>query len=172
MGRSLITFRVEREIARLSDLARLAERLAPLVASGGLVLLEGALGAGKTTLAKAIGQALGISEGMSSPTFDLLHVHSLPGGLTVYHVDGYRLEAAEEWDVLDLPPQERPEVLILAEWGEALVPDYPERLEIRIERQGDDRRRVTLIGIGERWARALRMWDDEGENNGISGDRI
>ena len=153
-------------------MGRLAERLAPLVASGGLVLLQGALGAGKTTFAKGLGRALGITEGMSSPTFDLLHVHPTASGLTVYHVDGYRLEAPEEWEVLDLPPLDRSEVLILAEWGEALVPDYPERLEVRIERQGDDRRRVTLTGIGERWAMALRMWDDEGENHGISGDGI
>ena len=167
MGRPLTIFRVEREIAHYTDLERLAQRLAPLVASGGFVLLQGALGAGKTTLAKAIGQALGITHGMSSPTFDLLHVHPAFGGLTVYHVDGYRLEAPEEWEVLDLPPLGTHQALILAEWGESLVPDYPERLEIRIERQGDDTRRVTVTGIGERWAEKLRMWDDQGDSHGL-----
>lgn len=161
----LTTFRVDITIDSLADLDRLAGRLAELLRPGGVVLLEGSLGVGKTTLAKAIGRALGIRSGMSSPTFDLLHVHAIDG-LIVYHGDGYRLQDVGEWDVLDLPAPDETGTLLLIEWGEAIGPQYPERLEIRFERDGE-RRRIRLCGVGPRMAERLRVWATKDGHDGV-----
>ncbi|NMP24206.1 tRNA (adenosine(37)-N6)-threonylcarbamoyltransferase complex ATPase subunit type 1 TsaE [Sulfobacillus harzensis] len=158
----MTTFRVDLTIASLDQLRRFAQRLAPLLTTGGVVLLDGPLGVGKTTLAKEIGRAIGVDGGMSSPTFDLLHVHET-ASLRIYHVDGYRLDDAREWDVLDLPAPGEADTLVLAEWGAALKPLYPDRLEIRLERDGEIRRAI-LTGHGDYWAHRLSMWAEGGQH--------
>lgn len=165
MGLALTTFHAEVTVDSQAALEAFAASLAPALRAGGLVLLQGPLGAGKTTMAKALGRALGVTEGMTSPTFDLMHVHAASQG-TVYHLDGYRLQQPDEWDVLDLPAAGEDGVLILAEWGDALKALYPERLEIRLAmvNPGAPGRRVEVEARGALWAarvkRQLEAWSD------------
>jgi tRNA threonylcarbamoyladenosine biosynthesis protein TsaE len=128
----------------------LADRLRP----GDLVVVSGALGAGKTTLVQGIGTGLGVREPVLSPTFVIARVHR-DGRVPLVHADAYRLGSVAEVDDLDLDAS-LPESVTVVEWGEGLVDELSaDRLEVRIERSSDDAdetRRVTVVGIGDRWA--------------------
>ena len=139
------------------------ERLAALFDGGARVLLEGPLGAGKTTLVQEVLQAMGVTEPVTSPTFDLLHIYERPD-LKVYHADLYRLEHREELLVLDLPGPEEPGILLLAEWGSLLREDYPERFDIEIENFGGERRQVSMTAWGENPVNRLRDWAEEAQH--------
>ena len=85
-------------------------------------MLSGELGAGKTTFTRALGEGLGVREGVISPTFVLSRVHpnlpdgTRPGGPDLVHVDAYRLSSAEELDDLDLEFSLEKSVTVI-EWG-------------------------------------------------------
>jgi tRNA threonylcarbamoyladenosine biosynthesis protein TsaE len=132
----------------------LGERLADQLRPGDLVLLNGELGAGKTTLAQGIGRGLGVSGAVLSPTFVIARVHS-DGRLPLVHVDAYRLSSIAEVDDLDLDASLEESVTVV-EWGEGLVEALAgDRLEVSIERPADDSdetRVVEVTGVGPRWA--------------------
>jgi tRNA threonylcarbamoyladenosine biosynthesis protein TsaE len=90
-----------------------------------VIYLTGELGAGKTTFARGFLGALGVTDEVRSPTYTLLELHELPG-LTVLHIDLYRLRDASELEPLGLRDWARPGSLWLIEWpergGERLPP--------------------------------------------------
>lgn len=150
----------------------LGRRLAPLLRPGDLVLLTGELGAGKTTLTRGLGEALGVRGAVTSPTFVIARVHpSLTGGPALVHVDAYRLGGGlDEMEDLDLDVS-LPESVVVVEWGEGKVEELSEdRLHVVIGRAvgadapggadgapvdaTDDVREVTVTGLGARWADA------------------
>ncbi|CAG6391532.1 tRNA (adenosine(37)-N6)-threonylcarbamoyltransferase complex ATPase subunit type 1 TsaE [Streptomyces cocklensis] len=147
-----------RTAERMRDLGR---RIAALLAPGDLVLLNGELGAGKTTLTRGLGEGLGVRGAVTSPTFVIARVHpSLTGGPALVHVDAYRLGGGlDEMEDLDLDVS-LPESVVVVEWGEGKVEELSEaRLQVVIERTvgstpdaDDDARLVTVSGIGPRWA--------------------
>ncbi len=134
--------------------ARLGRALAdvlPVDAAGWTVLLEGELGAGKSTLARAFLHGRGHSGPVPSPTYTLVEPYNLPG-LTVYHIDLYRITSADELPYLGFDELESG--LRLVEWparapGLADVAD----LEIRLDYAGDGRTASVkaLSERGERW---------------------
>lgn len=157
----LTTFRVEYDIVNLKYLSTFVLKLQHLLSLGGVVLLNGPLGAGKTTLVKVFCKGLGIPEQeVTSPTFDLLHCYASPD-MMVYHVDGYRLNDPHEWDVIDLPGVVSTRELIFAEWADALQTIYPERLEIWLKPLVGERRSMTLVGYGEHWSKKLKRFSEE-----------
>ena len=128
----------------------LGERLAGHLQAGDLVVLSGELGAGKTTLVQGIGAGLGVRAPVVSPTFVIARVHT-DGRLPLVHVDAYRLGSDAEIDDLDLDADLDSSVTVV-EWGEGLVEGLTgDRLEIVIEPGADERRTVTLTGVGARW---------------------
>ncbi len=135
----------------------LGRRLARLLRAGDLVLLVGALGAGKTTLVQGIGDGLAVRGPITSPTFVLARVHRpLGDGPALVHVDAYRLGSVAEVDDLDLDASLE-EAVTVVEWGEGKAEDLAEdRLVVRIDRTSgvaaDETRTVTVSGVGERWA--------------------
>ncbi|WP_431783820.1 tRNA (adenosine(37)-N6)-threonylcarbamoyltransferase complex ATPase subunit type 1 TsaE [Streptomyces chumphonensis] len=153
---------------RMRELGR---GLAGLLRAGDLVLLSGELGAGKTTLARGLGEGLGVRGAVTSPTFVIARVHpSTGGGPPLVHVDAYRLGGGlEEMEDLDLDVS-LPESVVVVEWGEGKVEELTEdRLHVVIGRTlgtdvpeprsddgaddgGVDVRAVTLTGVGPRWA--------------------
>lgn len=76
------------------NMVTLGEILSRVLRPGDRLLLKGNLGAGKTTLAKGIARGLGFEGMVTSPTFTIMQVY--PGRLPVYHLDFYRLEAADQ----------------------------------------------------------------------------
>src|SRR5690242_8554387 len=111
----------ELRIATDGDMRDLGRRLAPLLRAGDLVVLAGALGAGKTTLVQGIGAGLDVRGPVTSPTFVIARLHpSLRGGPDLVHADAYRLGSRLEVDDLDLDA-DLDHAVTVVEWGEGLV---------------------------------------------------
>jgi tRNA threonylcarbamoyladenosine biosynthesis protein TsaE len=150
--------------AQMRDLGR---RLAGLLRPGDLVVLTGALGAGKTTLVQGIGLGLGVRGPVTSPTFVIARVHPAAGdGPALVHADAYRLGSRAEVDDLDLDADLDASVTVV-EWGEGLVEELaPSRLQIEItvvqaepgaKGPGEtdlEPRIVRLAARGQRWEAA------------------
>lgn len=144
---------LELTVRTAHEMRELGCALAGRLRAGDLVVVSGALGAGKTTLVQGIGTGLGVREPVLSPTFVIARVHR-DGRVPLVHADAYRLGSVAEVDDLDLDAS-LPESVTVVEWGEGLVEELSaDRLEVRIERSSDDAdetRRVTVVGIGDRW---------------------
>jgi tRNA threonylcarbamoyladenosine biosynthesis protein TsaE len=125
--------REELTVASADDMLALGRRLAGLLRPGDLVVLSGALGAGKTTLVQGIGAGLGVRGPVTSPTFVIARVHpSLTGGPALVHADAYRLTSPAEVDDLDLDASLETSVTVV-EWGGGLVEGLAaDRLEVSI----------------------------------------
>ncbi|MEX2202341.1 MAG: tRNA (adenosine(37)-N6)-threonylcarbamoyltransferase complex ATPase subunit type 1 TsaE [Dongiaceae bacterium] len=139
------------EIANEAALARLAARLAMAARPGDLICLEGDLGAGKTSFARAFIHALQDDpEEVPSPTFTLLQSYETRAGL-VHHFDLYRIADAAEAGPLGFEDA-LGEGIVLVEWPERLGPLLlRERLSLRLEfGPTPDSRRAILRGFGER----------------------
>ncbi|WP_107465864.1 tRNA (adenosine(37)-N6)-threonylcarbamoyltransferase complex ATPase subunit type 1 TsaE [Streptomyces sp. MA5143a] len=140
------------------QMLELGRRLAKLLRPGDLVMLNGELGAGKTTLTRGLGEGLGVRGAVTSPTFVIARVHpSLGEGPPLVHVDAYRLGGGlDEMEDLDLDVS-LPDSVIVVEWGEGKVEELTDdRLHVVIHRAvgdtTDEVRQVTVTGLGERWA--------------------
>jgi len=79
-----------------SDTFSAGAALAKELAGGSIVLLSGFLGAGKTVFVKGVAAALGVTGEVLSPTFQLMREYKAAGGLTLCHIDAYRLKNAAE----------------------------------------------------------------------------
>jgi tRNA threonylcarbamoyladenosine biosynthesis protein TsaE len=149
---------IELTVNSPEQMRELGRRLAKLLRAGDLVMLSGELGAGKTTLARGLGEGLGVRGAVTSPTFVIARVHPpLGDGAPLVHVDAYRLGGGlDEMEDLDLDVS-LPESVIVVEWGEGKVEDLTDdRLQVVIHRAvgdtTDEVRHVTVSGLGERWA--------------------
>ncbi|MEI8082033.1 MAG: tRNA (adenosine(37)-N6)-threonylcarbamoyltransferase complex ATPase subunit type 1 TsaE [Actinomycetes bacterium] len=116
-------------------MVELGRRLAGLMIAGDLVVLDGDLGAGKTTFTRGLGHALGVRGSVTSPTFVIARVHpSLVAGPDLVHVDAYRLVSAGDVDSLDLDDSMERSVTVV-EWGAGRVEQLADSwLSIRIDR--------------------------------------
>ncbi len=116
-------------LASLEATADLGKRLAPLLRPGDVLALDGVLGAGKTTLARAIIRAhYGAGLAVPSPTYALVQIYQ-GQALSLWHVDLYRLRSAGELAELGLEDAET--AALLVEWPEKLGALLPsERLDI------------------------------------------
>lgn len=121
---------------------RLGAALAAVVRPGDVIALTGDLGAGKSTLARAVIQALGWQGEVPSPTFTLVQPYEPPDVLVpVWHVDLYRLSNPAEADALGLFETD---AALLIEWPQRLGNRLPaEALQMQIAGSGDTPRRLT-----------------------------
>lgn len=123
------------------ETARFAAQFSKTLKGGEVILLQGELGAGKTTFVWALARALGIKTRVTSPTFVLMQVHRVaksiwhsakgkkklrptPYALRYFvHVDAYRARSAEELREIGLMDfVGRPDTVVLVEWGEKIKP--------------------------------------------------
>ena len=124
--------------------------IAKVLKSGDLLLLNGPLGAGKTTLTRGIGEGLGASGTVQSPTFVLARTHRTAVGPKLVHVDAYRLNSALELDDLDI---DFANSIVVVEWARDYIDGIAEHwLLVDINRDSEDESRlVTISGFGQRW---------------------
>jgi tRNA threonylcarbamoyladenosine biosynthesis protein TsaE len=130
-----------------NQMHELGVRLGSWLKPGDLVSLNGVLGAGKTTLTKAIGEGVGVQGSISSPTFLIARTHPTALGIPFVHIDAYRLGATRELDDLDIDYSNSISVI---EWGRGFTDGLSESiLEIEIERflESEDRK-LTVTGQG------------------------
>jgi len=142
------------QVRDADEMHALGIRIGKQLRAGDLVVLVGPLGAGKTTLTRGVGEALGAIGNVSSPTFVIARTHKRESGeAPMVHVDAYRLGSADELDDLDI---DFPKSIVLVEWGKGMLDDISDNLlevEIARDHTGEsETREVTITGIGERWA--------------------
>lgn len=120
------------------------------LSAGSVILLEGDLGAGKTTLVQGIGEGLGIKDAIISPTFTLINEYP-EGRLPLYHLDLYRLEPAEV-EALNLESYwegvEFPLGIVAIEWAERMPYLPPSYLRLHLTYSVDGGRQVELVPVG------------------------
>lgn len=136
---------------------RLGQALARLLAAGDAVLLEGDLGAGKTTLARALLRALCADPGMEvpSPSYTLVQVYDAPVA-EVAHFDLWRLDGPDA--LFELGWDDACEGIVVVEWPDrlgTLAP--PDALRIHLLHGADGGRVARLEGWGERLAQLGNM---------------
>jgi tRNA threonylcarbamoyl adenosine modification protein YjeE len=141
-------FRTEIALDGLAATEALATRIAPLLAPRDAVALWGDLGAGKTTLARAILRALGVTEDVPSPTFTLVQTYETPR-LTVAHFDFYRLKRARELEELGFEDALE-QGAVLVEWPER-APDYLPDETLHVRLRLDDGGRMARLTGPARW---------------------
>ncbi len=136
---------IERSTSVEQTLA-LGRRIAQTLESGQVVALSGGLGAGKTVLAKGIAAGLGIVDDVVSPSFTL--IQSYEGRLTLNHLDLYRLDSIEEFEMIGGDEYLDPDGVTFIEWAEKIqeiLPEDTKVITITIEENLD--RTIELKGF-------------------------
>lgn len=135
------------EVPTEEAMHQLGINLGRLLVAGDVVSLNGPLGAGKTTLTKGIGEGVGVTENISSPTFLISRTHTTPSGTNFNHIDAYRLSSPSELDDLDIDFENSISVI---EWGNGFAQGLVDSiLEINIERDlATDLRTLSVSGTG------------------------
>lgn len=137
---------------------RIAERIADLVRPGDLLTLVGEMGAGKTYFAQCFGRALGVTEPITSPTFNLLHTYG-GGRLPMHHADLYRLERTGELADLGIGELLAAGGIALVEWGDVVGELLGTGLSVQLrvdESLPVDARHIDIGWMGMSWE---SRWD-------------
>ena len=130
---------------------RLGKQLGESLPPNSVILLEGDLGTGKTTLIQGIGEGLGISEAIVSPTFTLINEYS-EGRLPLYHFDLYRLSSDQVetlhpeiyWEGREVEPG-----ITAIEWAQRLLYKPLNYLQIELKFNPKQGRAAQLLPVGE-----------------------
>lgn len=131
---------------------QLGEKLGKLAQPDMVFLLQGDLGAGKTTLTQGIAKGLDISRNVTSPTFNILKIYH--GRLPLYHIDAYRMEGVSQ--DLGLDEFLDDDGLTVIEWSQFMPNLVPEEyLRISIHLLNGDMREFSFEAIGERYEKLL-----------------
>ncbi|OIO18307.1 MAG: tRNA (adenosine(37)-N6)-threonylcarbamoyltransferase complex ATPase subunit type 1 TsaE [Candidatus Magasanikbacteria bacterium CG_4_10_14_0_8_um_filter_32_14] len=134
------------------EMITLGEKIAKKLNPGDIILLQGELGAGKTTMAKGIAKGLGISDEIVSPTFTIMNVYNLENSKQttvnrLVHIDTYRLESEDnliEIGVEDYLGEQ--DTVTIIEWPEKIKELLANKktIEISIVKQQGDSREITI----------------------------
>lgn len=134
---------------------KLAAYLGDLLEGGMTVLLEGQLGAGKTTFTKGLAESLGIRRAVKSPTYTLIREYT-DGRLPLYHMDLYRMEDAEDED-LGLEEYFFGQGVTVVEWGKFMQEDLPEDY-LYVELKASEaltEREIKVTAVGEKYKKIM-----------------
>lgn len=137
----------------------LAKKLAELLEPGMTLLLEGNLGAGKTTFTKGIGEGLGVKRIIKSPSYTIIREYQ-DGRLPLYHIDLYRLDESEASE-LGLEEYFEGNGITVVEWSSVAPAELPaERLEIRLKTDVNhfEQREIEINGVGSRYEELLKAF--------------
>lgn len=129
-----------------------AKELASLLKPGMTLLLEGDLGAGKTTFTKGIGAGLNVKRMIKSPSYTIIREYQ-EGTMPLYHIDLYRLSEGEVFD-LGLEEYFDQDGIVVVEWPSVSYEDMPrEHLSIELETDVEhpEKRIIHLDAVGEKY---------------------
>lgn len=133
---------------------RLGARLGTLLRPGDVICLSGDMGAGKTVFTTGIGQGWGARNQVTSPTFNLVHVHSrAKDNVNLYHLDCYRLHGPEDAESIGLDDVLDTNGVVVMEWPERIEDALPkDRLWIDLRVIEETRRNFIFEGNGQRYS--------------------
>ena len=146
-------------INNLDELNHFANVLVRHLEPSDLILLNGDLGAGKTTLTQFIGKHLGVKRNINSPTFNIIKSYK-GGNLKLHHMDCYRLEDSDE----DLGFDEyfQDEGITIIEWSQFIQDLLPkEHLIINIETLSETKRTIKLEAQGTHYLKVKEEVESE-----------
>ena len=129
---------------KINDIDTLAKELSTLI-SHSIILFDGSMGMGKTTLIKALCNRLNVIDTVSSPTFSLINEYKTKDGKSIYHFDCYRLETPEE--AYDFGAEEYLDSgsICLIEWAEKIQPLLPQEVHhIKLEYIDQNTRKIEF----------------------------
>jgi tRNA threonylcarbamoyladenosine biosynthesis protein TsaE len=130
-----------------------AQKIAKMLRPSDVLLLEGDLGAGKTTFTKGLAKGLGITKVVKSPTFTIIKEYQ--GDLPLYHMDVYRLE--DSCEDLGFDEYFEGDGVTVVEWASMIRDFLPkEYLEIEIKHEDDLRRKIQLIPNGDHYIKMCK----------------
>lgn len=133
----------------LTELPKVAKAIIGFAVEENIWVLVGEMGAGKTTLIKAIGEELGIMDTVHSPTFSIVNEYLTIKEETVFHFDFYRLDAPEEALAIGVDDYFYSGNLCLIEWPQKIGGLLPDKfLKIEIENLGGEVRNYKLSKHG------------------------
>ncbi len=146
----------------IEETVKIGKALGKTLSPGDVIGLKGDLGAGKTAITKAIGEGMGITDLITSPTFTL--VREYQNDTNLYHFDTYRL-AGMEVDDLGLDDYFYGDGVCVVEWADCIVDFLPEdMLWIEMQYVDDDVRELTFIPKGKYWEEKLASMTLPGSN--------
>ena len=121
------------------------EALGKVLKPGTVIAYEGDLGAGKTAFTRGLARGLGCREGVTSPTYTIVNEY-LSGRIPLFHFDMYRLRSSE--DLFDIGWDDYLERggVCAVEWSENVADAMEDAIRVRIEKTGDESRRITIEG--------------------------
>lgn len=122
----------------------IAERLAKTLKGTEIIAMFGGLGAGKTAFTRGLARGLGIDDGVSSPTFAL--VHEYEGRFMLFHFDMYRIGGFDDLYSTGFYDYQGQGIMII-EWSENIEPFLPDkRINVSIRCISDNEREITIEG--------------------------
>ena len=122
-----------------------AEALGKILKSGTVLAYTGDLGAGKTAFTRGLARGLGATDMVTSPTYTIVNEY-LSGRLPLFHFDMYRLSSSDDlWDIGWEDYLERGGVCAV-EWSENVEDAMENAIFVRMEKLGEDTRRITIEG--------------------------
>jgi tRNA threonylcarbamoyladenosine biosynthesis protein TsaE len=112
----------------LEETSKIIDKIIPLLATNKLIIFDGMMGSGKTTLIKYICQALGVLDLVNSPTYSLVNEYKTLNNQIIYHFDFYRINSLEE--AFDMGAEEYfySGNICLIEWPNKIMDLLPDRI--------------------------------------------
>ena len=132
-----------------ATLEELASRVARVLGRGDVVVLSGEIGTGKTTFVRAAARSLGVTDRVTSPTYQLARGYEgLVDGqrVVVNHMDLYRLEGLEARDALELDDYLEPDAVTFIEWADPALDAIEDPSVVHISHETPTTRGVSLEG--------------------------
>jgi tRNA threonylcarbamoyladenosine biosynthesis protein TsaE len=124
----------------------IGKNLAKLLIPGSIVALRGTLGAGKTTFVKGIAQGLDISDEITSPTYTIISEYE--GNIDLYHMDLYRIDSFEEFELLGTEDFMYSNNITIIEWSEKISEYLPDNtINIDIIIMANKNRQFEIVGV-------------------------
>ncbi len=135
--------------AEPGETERIAAIFARQLQGGEIVTLRGVLGAGKTLFAAAMIRELGVAEPVLSPTYVLQRSYGTSAGLTIHHMDFYRLSGTDDLEALGVDELSTDDSIVLAEWPERCPGAFGEiTAQVTLDVMSEQGRSITFrLGV-------------------------
>ena len=128
-----------------AETEKIGEAMGKILPAGTVLAYEGDLGAGKTAFTRGLARGLGYTLPVTSPTYTIVNEY-LGGRLPLFHFDMYRLHSSD--DLFDIGWEDYLDRngICAVEWSENVRDAMENAITVRIEKTGDESRRITVEG--------------------------